>query len=152
MKELDALMRPATGVGLDDGDEDQSGDDAASWDGLEDAEPPPIDHEAEYIDEDKYTTVTVEVIDPSRDGLARLAQDIDADSLEGEEQAKSDPKEANKKTARVKTAAEKERQLRNKLKKRKKRDFKYESKVDRKVSRMKEKSKSKKQASARKAG
>ena len=51
-------------------EENESGDDAENssshteedeWEGIE--EPPAVDYEAEYIDEDKYTTVTVEEMD-----------------------------------------------------------------------------------------
>lgn len=66
---------------------DESGSDSddqnEEWEGIE--EPPPVDYEAEYIDEDKYTTVTVEEMDPSREGLLKYGNDGDSDDDRSEQ-------------------------------------------------------------------
>src|SRR3954464_7489240 len=86
------------------------------WDGIE--EPPAVDYEAEYIDEDKYTTVTVEEMDPSREGLLK--------SVRGEE---SDAEEKKEYPAADTVADEKSKKpKRERVARKKKRNFRYESK------------------------
>lgn len=50
------------------------------WEGIE--EPPAVDYEAEYVDEDKYTTVTVEEMDASREGLLKAAKGEESENEE----------------------------------------------------------------------
>ena len=100
------------------------------WDGLSDNEVPeaPIDLEEEYIDEDRYTTVTVEAVRVDRDGLHRTDEDVEqtteksaiAKSQEAEEKAESGKKEWPKKKKKV---------------------FRYEDKHERKVAERKQKAK-----------
>lgn len=111
------------------------------WEGIE--EPPAVDYEAEYIDEDKYTTVTVEEMDSSREGLRK--------SITGE-----DPEEESKaKAAEAAKKAEEEAKLAKKRKattdkpKRKKKQFRYESKQDRKLAAAKQRLSKAKKAKAR---
>src|ERR1700728_777547 len=47
---------------------------AESWDGI--SEPPGVDYEAEYVDEDRYTTVTVDAMDLSKEGLHMAEEDL----------------------------------------------------------------------------
>ncbi|KAK4137696.1 hypothetical protein BT67DRAFT_396429, partial [Trichocladium antarcticum] len=66
---INKILRQAESAGTEEQNQDGSGDE---WQGLADAdvqEAPPIDMEEEYIDEDKYTTVTVEAVNVDRDGL-----------------------------------------------------------------------------------
>ena len=109
------------------------GDD--EWEGFE--EPPPLDYEAEYIDEDKYTTVTVEELDASKDALYKAnAAHTDANSNTGDEddsRTESAPKRGPK--------ADKP--------KKKRKNFRYESKADRKITQRKERLGSRKKATAR---
>ena len=121
------------------------------WGGI--AELSEIDHEAEYIDEDRYTTVTVEAVDISKDGFHKSnieseEEDEVASGLGKDAAAAKDStdKEDNK-TQKGKRVWTKERP--NGPKKRKKK-FKYESKAERKVTRHKEKSGNKAKAKARK--
>src|SRR5436190_15257594 len=51
-------------------DEGNLSKDVEEWEGF--AEPPAVDYEAEYIDEDIYTMVTVEEMDVLKDGLHRM--------------------------------------------------------------------------------
>ncbi|CZT51509.1 uncharacterized protein RSE6_12660 [Rhynchosporium secalis] len=101
-----------------------------------------IDHEEMYAseDEDKYTTVTVEAVDITKEGLSRVADDGDDD-----EEA-----EAKKK----KWEEKKEEDGKKKVwpKKPRKEKFRYESKLERKAGRMKQKNKNKASADARKGG
>ena len=120
------------------------------WDGI--VEDTIVDHEDEYVDEDRYTTVTVEAMDVSRDGLHKIIMDeqenqgpATTNSVEGIT-ANSNTKECQN--------AKQEKRLRTKEppsghKKRKKK-FRYESKAERKVSRHKERSGNKAKAKARK--
>ncbi|OGE52589.1 hypothetical protein PENARI_c010G07225 [Penicillium arizonense] len=107
------------------------------WDGIE--EPPAVDYEAEYIDEDKYTTVTVEEMDPSREGLLK--------SVRGEE---SDAEEKKEYPAADTVADEKSKKpKRERIARKKKRNFRYESKDVRKATARKQRSVKSNKAKAR---
>ncbi|KFY89154.1 hypothetical protein V498_06505, partial [Pseudogymnoascus sp. VKM F-4517 (FW-2822)] len=68
-------------------DHEESGEDG-EWDGIkEEAPAEPIDHEEEYIDEDRFTTVTVEEVGVTKDGLHTAAED---EELELEAKKKAD--------------------------------------------------------------
>lgn len=130
----------------DEGSEDSESDDdqAEEWEGI--AEPPPVDYEAEYIDEDKYTTVTVEEMDPSREGLLKYGNEGESD--ERSEQEVGKPTQKTPETdAGSKAAATKKKPQNDKTKKKKK--FRYESKEDRKVGHAKQKLSKSKKAKAR---
>jgi ribosomal RNA-processing protein 17 len=129
-------------------EENESGDDsgsASSDDGEEDewvgiAEPPVVDYEAEYVDEDKYTTVTVEELDPSKEGLLQ-SDDDSSDERKTERPASTEDAKSAKPQ---KTKKQSDNQLKKKKKK-----FRYESKDERKVTRMKERKSNHKKAKAR---
>jgi ribosomal RNA-processing protein 17 len=146
VREINALMVPATAAAADE-DDGEAPESDGEWSGITDPEPPPIDHEAEYIDEDKYTTVTVEAMDVTREGLFKAEQ----------EEAKEDEKQAAD-TSEEPTADKKRKWTKDKPKdaghktKKKKRNFRYESKAERKATRSKERSKNHKQARERKSG
>ncbi|KAF7593368.1 hypothetical protein BBP40_011557 [Aspergillus hancockii] len=127
--------------GSDSGSESED-DDNAEWEGCE--EPPAVDYEAEYIDEDKYTTVTVEEMDASREGLLR-SQDHDSDEEHEDEETKPSS-EADSKAKQVEKTKKKASD--NKPKKKKKK-FRYESKEERQVSRRKERLSNHRKAQAR---
>lgn len=129
-------------------EENESGDDAENsssdaeedeWDGIE--EPPAVDYEAEYIDEDKYTTVTVEEMDPSKQSILHTNDD----SLDERPKERSEPSGEDVKS---KEQSKKKKQTDDKLKKKKKK-FRYESKDERKVTRMKERRSNHRKAQAR---
>lgn len=124
-------------------DEDQ-------WDGIPEPEVTLIDHEEEYIDEDKYTTVTVEEVEISREGLDKLrGSDAEEDGQEDEGE-KDQPAESSVKSIPKKSTTTSKKEKLNGVKKRKKkRDFKYENKADRKMNRLKIRAKNSKQAKAR---
>ena len=110
-------------------------------------EPPPIDEEAEYIDEDRHTTVTIEAVDVTKEGIYKVvdeASDEEVVVAEGEEKAiQTDRVNIQGQSKRAWT---KERPSDPKKKKKK---FRYESKAERKVTRYKERSGNRAKAKAR---
>jgi len=131
---VNALLQVSKTSGMDvDGDEE-------AWNGIEeDVAPEPVDHEVdheeEYVDEDKYTTVTVEAVDISKDGLQKLVDHEDSETEE-EVEAKPVEKETNEKKKKW-------------PKKEKKKKFRYESKAERRITREKQKAAKKGRAGAR---
>ncbi|KAJ5634129.1 hypothetical protein N7528_001971 [Penicillium herquei] len=127
----------------EDSENDSEDEDDQEWEGIE--EPPAVDYEAEYIDEDKYTTVTVEEMDASREGLRKAVQQDDTEDEEEESKEKpsAETEEAEKKPAKKvwKRATDKP--------KKKKKQFRYESKHDRKLTQAKQRLSKSKKAKAR---
>ncbi|CAI7593745.1 unnamed protein product [Penicillium glandicola] len=114
------------------------------WEGIE--EPPAVDYEAEYIDEDKYTTVTVEEMDASREGLLKAAKGEDSEN----EEEKKYPTESAE--ADTKAKKRKPRSAASEAARKKKRNFRYETKVERKQTMLKQRAVKSKRAKARKGG
>lgn len=104
------------------------------FEGQEEAEVEPVNHEEEYIDEDRYTTVTVEAVDVSKEGLVKV---------DGENDSKGTPEAV---AARPIEEPPKKKAW---PKKEKKKTFRYESKAERKVTRGKQKAGNKSRADAR---
>jgi ribosomal RNA-processing protein 17 len=140
---------------MESSDEEDDGGErgGAEWDGIDDEETmvvEEIDHEAEYIDEEKYTTVTVEAMDVSKEGSFKTAEGTDE---------RDDEDGAEKKTVTLAVEAPvkqqrkwtKDKPARDPGKKRlkKKRNFKYENKAERKDARSKQKARNSKQARER---
>lgn len=103
------------------------------WGGFQDDDPPalePVDHQEEYIDEDRYTTVTVESVMVDRDGLHK--PDLDDSDDENEEDNEGEDKDDKDKSG---SAASKEQ----KHPKKKKKKFRYETKVERQLTQRKNK-------------
>ncbi|KAL3445704.1 nucleolar protein 12-domain-containing protein [Aspergillus insuetus] len=124
------------------GDEENTSsdiDDEDEWNGI--AEPPPVDYEAEYIDEDKYTTVTVEEMDPSKEAFLQSDEDS-SDERPAKPSAAEDAQPEKK--------PDKARKNSDTKPKKKKKKFRYESKEERKVTRMKERQSNHRKAKARK--
>ncbi|KAJ5558731.1 Nucleolar protein 12 [Penicillium sp. DV-2018c] len=111
------------------------------WEGFE--EPPAVDYEAEYIDEDKYTTVTVEEMDASREGLLKAARGEDSET----EEPKTYPTESTEADAKKKRRP---RSAASEAARKKKRNFRYETKVERKQTMLKQRAVKSKRAKARK--
>ncbi|KAI9833452.1 MAG: hypothetical protein M1819_003610 [Sarea resinae] len=138
---VNAMLRKANG---EDEESDKGSSENEEWGGFE--EPPPVDHEAEYIDEDRYTTVTVEEMDLSKEGLH---QDERKAEEAGDEDGKTKVADGSSKAENTtkKRIWSKDRPDKPKKKKKK---FRYESKADRKVTRRKERAGGRAQAKARK--
>ncbi|KAI9046490.1 hypothetical protein LZ554_009237 [Drepanopeziza brunnea f. sp. 'monogermtubi'] len=111
---------------------------------------PVLDHEEEYLssDEDKHTTVTIEAVDVSKEGLHRIAN---ADES-GEDGSDSENRTKAWKTKEKEEAEAGGGGKKKWPKKERKPKFRYESKVERKATRMKQKGKNRASAEARKGG
>ncbi|KAK3308566.1 nucleolar protein 12-domain-containing protein [Chaetomium strumarium] len=134
---INKILREAEHAGTSD--QNNAGSEE-EWEGLSDANvpEPPIDLEEEYIDEDKYTTVTVEAVSVDRDGLRKpeLEQSSeDGDSAPDEDgNGGDDPgKDANGTTKRSKDPTKKKREK-----------FRYETKLERDVEARKQKARRRK--------
>ncbi|KAL9002992.1 MAG: hypothetical protein Q9188_004110 [Gyalolechia gomerana] len=133
-------------------DNESSDSQGEQWNGVEEAAN--IDHEDDYLDEDRHTVVTVEAVDVSRDGLQRR-QDI-SESEDEESMAQNLPEGALKGPSyerklnhnKERTQPDLKSEPRPKKKKKKKK-FRYESKADRKATRFKERMGGKAKAKAR---
>ncbi|KAF2265676.1 hypothetical protein CC78DRAFT_418802, partial [Lojkania enalia] len=145
VSEVNTLLRKAnpdlsdpdkTESGKDEGEEEFQGFDEF----IED-----INREDEYIDEDKYTTVTIESVGISKEGFEK-AQDGDAENEEGRENGTENMNGEDGTKKRIWT---KERPKADRPKKKKK-QFRYETKAERKAERIKQGLKKKVKAQARK--
>lgn len=146
LKEMDKQLDREVKGETSDANPDSDSDDE-EWGGIE--EPPAVDYEAEYIDEDKYTTVTVEEMDPSREGLRKAVQADDSDAEV--EEKKEYPVESEEKADEKKPKKAKKYGADRPKKVNKKRSFRYETKADRKINHAKQRASKSKKAEARKA-
>lgn len=138
-----AVKAAEEGVG-EHADSDSSRDDSPV--GI--SEPAQIDHEDDFVDEDRHTVVTVETVDVSRDGLHKREDGSDGedDSRAAPDDSTAEPKvTANGRVGKGPRASQKPEQQPKKRKKK----FRYESKAERKTTRFKEKSGGKAKAKAR---
>ncbi|PVH77977.1 hypothetical protein DL98DRAFT_258541 [Cadophora sp. DSE1049] len=146
---INAALRAAGDPDVPDSSSDSDPD---AWGGISNDEttvipPPVIDHEEEYVseDEDKYTTVTIEAVDVTKEGLLKVGDGDSDEDEEGEGQGKG-------KWVGKDGEGSKDEGKKKWPKKPRKQKFRYESKVERKATRMKQKSKNKASADARKGG
>ena len=136
--------------GLNDDDDREGGrreGPTGEWDGFEDTPAATagetLDHEEEYVDEDRFTTVTVESVNVSRDGLVKPDDDDDDGQEDGqagkEEQAggsgSGDRRQSNSK-----------KMTREPTNKKKKQKFRYESKTERLQEQRRQKARKKRKA------
>lgn len=129
-------MLRESGMAVDPSLEEDSENDSDEFTGFPDAPNLEIvDHEEEYIDEDRYTTVTVESVAVTRDGLEKpLTQEEHEEQERARETKKKEyeaEEEKKRKAARLK-----------KDKKEKKKKFTYENKIDRRLTEAKRRMKS----------
>lgn len=129
---VNRLLRESGAVSAQLDDEAESAEEEGEWDGFPDKPDLDIvDHEEEYIDEDRYTTVKVESVSVSRDGFSKPNQSDD----EAEEEARRKREEAEKNEAEAK-------HNKPSWQKKKKKKFRYESKIERQLTERKQKAKS----------
>ncbi|KAL8823297.1 MAG: hypothetical protein Q9191_005985 [Dirinaria sp. TL-2023a] len=143
VEEMNALLN----VGNREGSETEDADsEDKEWEGIE--ETPLHNHEAEYLDDDRFTTVTVQAVDVSRNGFQNSGetQENEGSAAEYLGDSKDDQRTSSKVNQRNKTLSS-EQQRKPKRKKR----FRYENKTERKVTRHKERSRNRKQARERKS-
>ena len=95
----------------------------------------PIDEEEEYIDEERYTTVTVEAVNVDRDGMHKPSARADEQKAE---KAARDKKEQEEQAEKAEEGSEKRTK---EWPKKKKKKFRYESKDDRRATVRKERAK-----------
>lgn len=133
--EKDVNSDTESGSANDSGEEEE-------WQGFD--EPPPVDYEAEYIDEDKYTTVTVEEMDPSREALYKT----ETNGTDGESSDQDEDSAGAVDSGRSSSAQEKGDKKTDKPKKKRKK-FRYESKAERLLNQQKERLAKRRKAKAR---
>lgn len=117
-----------------------------------------INHEAEFVDEDRFTSVIVEAMDVSKEGLYHADQMAKGNS--NTENAGVHEEAGNDIRSDSKPSGGKRKWSKDKPKpggksdqtKKKRKKFRYESKAERKVTRVKERIHNSKQARARRAG
>lgn len=144
---IKAAVRNADGL---DGNDESSDDQDDQWDGIE--EPANIDHEDDYLDEDRHIVVTVEAVDVSREGLQQRQDTLEPDDDEHIAQDLSQAPAKGPPNGELKGERQSLRpsQISNsRPTKKKKKKFRYENKVERKITRFKERMGGKAKAKAR---
>ncbi|THX40401.1 hypothetical protein D6D10_03533 [Aureobasidium pullulans] len=136
--EVNDLLRKAN---KDSDDEDSAAEDDEEWDGIASPPRPSIDGVDEYVDEDKYTTVTIEAMEDAK------AFTKDSDDEAETAVVKEDADAKDEAVVKKKTMWSKGKKVDFKDKPKKKK-FRYESKGERKETRNKQRSKN---AAAKKA-
>ncbi|KAL8646971.1 MAG: hypothetical protein Q9210_005834 [Variospora velana] len=127
-----------------------SDDHSAKWEGIEDTKD--VDHEDDYLDDDRHTVVTVEAVDISHDGLQRRQDDLGSEDEEMQASRRNTDERRNADgmmTKGSRAGSGKQRQEPDARPKKRKKKFRYESKAERKVTRFKERSGGKAKARAR---
>ena len=144
---VNSALREADG-NIDGSESEDDSTVREEWDGI--VEVPEVDHEEDYIDEDRHTTVTIEAVDVSKDGLHKVAiekeDDDESDEIKEDGKSSGNAGREGQKARNGKRVWTKERPGGPKKKKKK---FRYESKAERKVTRHKERSGSRAKAKAR---
>jgi ribosomal RNA-processing protein 17 len=136
---VEAVNQALRGVnGIEE--EGQGGEDG-EWEGIQDVHE--IRREDEYVDEEKYTTVVVENVDITREGLENLDKDSEDEDAEP-------AKRGNDRESQRSKNDEAKRKASKGPPKKKKKKFRYENKEARKLSRVKERSRNSAQAEKRK--
>ena len=120
-------------------DEDSASDNDSAEEQTENGQEK-LDHEEAYADDDRFTTVTIEMVDVTRDGLAKPIRD-------GESEEDSDDAETKKVSARGSRGTR--QAVEPKRPKKKKKKFRYESKAERRQARDKVKARNEKEKARR---
>ena len=151
VQEINTFLQPLRDIETEsEGENEPELREVESWNGI--SEPPNVDHEAEYVDEDRYTTVTIEAMDLSKEGLHMAEEDLrKQDRVDEDERGESDrvPGRGENMNEKRKWTREKPKEKQDHSKKKKK--FRYESKGERRATRVKDKMRKSKKASARRA-
>lgn len=147
---MNSLLREQADIIPDSGNEEIAAVED-KWEGIPDE--PALDLENEYIDDDRFTTVTVEAVEVSKDGLHKSGQENEEDSeSSGADKAPGGQRGSLAGRQRVGSKTTKRTWTKEPPKgvKKKKPRFRYESKAERKVTRHKESSGNRIKAKARK--
>ncbi len=149
MEAVNSLLREQAGLISDPSDEETA--DVEQWEGIMDEAA--IDHENDYVDHDRFTTVTVEAVEVSKDGLHKSKKKTEGESEDsGADTANGEPRETSAGRQRAGPESAKRTWTKEPLDRmrKKKPKFRYESKAERKVTRHKERSGNRVKAKARK--
>ncbi|KAI4198050.1 MAG: hypothetical protein LQ348_002082 [Seirophora lacunosa] len=143
---VNAAVRNAEG--LHEGDA-SSDDHSAQWEGIEDSKD--VDHEDDYLDDDRHTVVTVEAVHVSHDGLQRSHDDprSEDDGAQAGGRKMEKGRNTDGKTVKGSRTRNTKPSTDPDSRPRKKKKFRYESRAERKVTRFKERSGGKAKAKAR---
>ncbi|CAO2648896.1 Nn.00g098450.m01.CDS01 [Neocucurbitaria sp. VM-36] len=128
----------------EDENEGENENEEEEFTGFQESEP--INQEDEYIDEDKYTTVTIETVGIDRSGFSKpggSGEDGGTKEKEGKAGDAKDGDGEGKKRVWTKAWPKSDKP------KKKKKKFRYETKTERKAERMKQGAKKRKQKEAR---
>lgn len=128
---MNKLLRDSGAVTSQVDEDESAGEGLEDWDGFPDKpDLELIDAEEEYVDEDRYTTVTIESVSVSRNGLGKPGH------LEGEQEDRAQDKhEAAKNNGAAPILRKHARQKKNKK-------FRYETKAERHLTEIKRRIKS----------
>ncbi|KAH9910028.1 nucleolar protein 12-domain-containing protein [Xylariomycetidae sp. FL2044] len=167
VQHVEAMLKEARHagyVGSDDDEEEEKevveGDGVEEWGGIQDDSTKPpgravavatlagvidrggVDHEEEYIDEERHTTVTVESVNVSKDGLTSYKAGAGGDEESGDDsdETAGDPE---KKQQQQQAASG---TTKNRPPKKKKPKFRYETKSERQLNQRKQKVKNKRKS------
>ncbi|RYP24509.1 hypothetical protein DL765_000529 [Monosporascus sp. GIB2] len=140
VQHVTSILKQVERAGYIDEEEVVSGEEeGGEWGGFEDVPAAEtLDHEEEYVDEDRFTTVTVESVNVSRDGLVKPTEE-ESDE-EGGEGLQGTAKQGDESTS-----GGTDRTLKPKKKKQK---FRYETKVERQQNQRREKARKRRKAAA----
>lgn len=130
VEKVNSLLRDSATLVTDVEDTREKNESAEEWGGLpERPDLELVDHKEEYVDEDRYTTVTIESVAVSRDGLKRpeLPEDNSGEDSKGNNNSDGDKATKPATTTRAP--------------KKKKLKFRYESKLERRLTERKQKAK-----------
>ncbi|KAK1659495.1 nucleolar protein 12-domain-containing protein [Colletotrichum godetiae] len=130
---VSALLKEAQAADSD-GDQEINGSDFEEWDGIDEPakdQTDIVDYEDEYIDEDRYTSVKVEAISVTRDGLEKIHQDGDEQENDSQDESKAKQPAPDSKPAKSKKEWPKKKQKK----------FTYETKLERSLGARKAKAK-----------
>ncbi len=131
---VNKLLREAQKAGTSDTEsENESKDD--EFGGFEDEPIQPVDLEEEYIDEDRYTTVTIEAVNVDKDGMHK--PDAEGDGGDGQDEDEGDREGDDAKGGKSGKLPEKSKK--EWPKKPRKKKFRYETKIERKLTEVKRK-------------
>ncbi|KAI1410963.1 nucleolar protein 12-domain-containing protein [Hypoxylon sp. FL1857] len=126
VQSVNAILKQAQEAGYVGGE--TSEEEVDEWGGFQDTPAlEPIDHEEEYIDEERYTTVTVESVSVSKDGLSSSKPDDDSGEEDEEKAAGGDSEQSPRSKEKARPP------------KKKKPKFRYETKAERQVNQKRQK-------------
>jgi ribosomal RNA-processing protein 17 len=131
-----------------------AGEEDVKSEGDRKSSPPEVDHEAEYVDEDRYTTVTVEAMDLSKDESNEAREELPEKLIRPdrtEAGAGKEVEDGNDKSKKQGKRIWTKKNPQDATTVKKKKKFRYENKAERKITRIKDGSRNRKQAKARRA-